>query len=179
LKDKKSLRDKRPKLGKLLLEEEKVKEKEVQFNDSENEDDEGEELSALGKRNLDDGDVDDEKEVKFTDEGTTAMFGGEVSVTVDTNIADQLDDASHVFSSSTSSQLKKPPTALEKAMKKAKNIMHLKIINKNKHLHIKKGDDKKDAGGKGGARGGGGKATGGKQGGGKGGGKGGAKKSRK
>ena len=101
LKDKKNLRDKRPKLGKLLQDEEnsKIKEKEVQFNDSENEEEgEGGGLSGLGRsaHNLDEDGT--EQEVQFTDEGTTAMFGGEVSVTVDCHIAEQLDEASHVFS---------------------------------------------------------------------------------
>lgn len=160
LKDKKSLRDKRPKLGKLLQDEGEIKEKDVQFNDSENEEEAGD-LSVLGKREVDVDPVSEveEREVKFSDEGTTAMFGGEVSVIVDTNIAEQLDDAAHVFSARTARNMKKPPTALEKAMKKAKNIMHLKIINKNKHIYIKKGDEKGDisskGGGKGGNRGGG------------------------
>lgn len=101
LKDKKTLRDKRPKLGKLLQDEEnsKVKEREVQFNDSENEDEEGDDLASLGRSELrGDGDGAEQEEVQFTDAGTTAMFGGEVSVTVDSNIVEQLDEASHVFS---------------------------------------------------------------------------------
>lgn len=68
----------------------------MQFNDSENED-EDDALADLGKREEDEEET-GEKEVKFTDEGTTAMFGGEVSVTVDSNIAEQLDEASHMFS---------------------------------------------------------------------------------
>ena len=60
-------------------------------------------------------------------------------------------------------------------MKKAKSIMHLKVINKNKHQHIKGGkSDDKDGGGKGG-KGGKGGGKGGK--GGKGGGSAGGKKS--
>jgi hypothetical protein len=106
LKDKKTLRDKRPKLGKLLEDEanEKVKERDVIFNDSENEDEDGSDLAGLGRREGGAA-VEDEHEVQFTDEGTTAMFGGEVSVTVDSNIAEQLDEAAHMFGGQSVSQV--------------------------------------------------------------------------
>ena len=137
LKDKKTLRDKKPKFGKMLQAQELLEVEDVSEN-SANENESSQELiDNAGDSNDNNNQV--ENEVKFDDEGTTSMFGGEVSVTVDTNIAEKLDEASYVFSGSTK-KLHKAPSALEKALKKAKSIMHLKTINKNKHVHIKKGD---------------------------------------
>jgi hypothetical protein len=77
----------------------------------------------------------------FSDDLTTSMFGGEVEVAVDNNLAEQLDEASFVTlpKDSSGGRFQKPEmTPFDRAMKKAKHIMHVKAIDKrNKVSEVK------------------------------------------
>jgi hypothetical protein len=69
----------------------------------------------------------------FSDDLTTSMFGGEVEVAVDNSLAEQLDEASFVTlpKDSSGGRFQKPEmTPFDRAMKKAKHIMHVKAIDK-------------------------------------------------
>ncbi|CAE7695891.1 unnamed protein product, partial [Symbiodinium microadriaticum] len=78
-----------------------------------------------------------QKKALFSDDLTTSMFGGQVEVAIDTSIAEQIDEASFLSSSisskdTSSGRTKNKPvlTQFDRAMKKAKHIMHVKAVNK-------------------------------------------------
>lgn len=125
LKDKKMLKDKKVKLGSLLSEENRSnigRSADAGTNDDDEEEDSTSQVETTHEKSL------------FSDELTTSMFGGEVEVAIDNSLAELLDEASCVtFLKDSNAKVgyQKPElTPFDRAMKKAKHIMHVKAIDK-------------------------------------------------
>jgi hypothetical protein len=82
-------------------------------------------------------------EIKFSDKSTSAMFGGVVSVVVDTGVADELDqllnpDQDIITDSSAAQKKKKEPTRFQKALKVAGDRMQRKYFKQGGSKRLKK-----------------------------------------
>ena len=73
----------------------------------------------------------------FSDDLTTSMFGGEVEVAIDDAMADRIDEASGVSVGRVPTSGRKGKSELsqmDRAMKKAKHIMHVRAVNKRNRV---------------------------------------------
>lgn len=96
----------------------------------------------------DDEENENETKISFNDQHTTNMFGGEVSVEIGTKVSDELDEMTGTFEKS--HKKSSTPSNLERALKKAKYLIHVKDNMKKsqkgskKYFNNQKGHQKVD-----------------------------------